>query len=487
MSGRAIAILLATLLLTSCGGNGGNPAPPRVTTPATVEVAQSNVIVPVIVPLGDLVRLINAELPVELYRIDKPNATCVPAQRIGSLKITPKLGCKMVGSVRRGPVRIAANGATLRLMLPLQAEVSARNIGGIIKSETATAAADVRADVQLDLSSDWQPRAKVTIDYAWTKKPGIELLGTRITFADKADARLAEVVARLERDIPRHLIALRPRAKLESAWASGFTSVSLNRERPPVWLRITPQQLHYGGYFVENNVIMLRLAVDARTETFVGVRPPDPVATPLPRAQPLADSDGFHFRMPVVADYDQLEPVLAKALGKLAKKGLDLPDIGRVKLDFGKVTIYATENGRLAIGIAVDAALPNRLVSTRGTVWFTGIPYNMPGSQKVMVRNLDVSGTAENASGRLLLAIATAPAVKAEIATALSHDFAGDYAKLRVKIDKALTQKQVGDFILDAKISEIANGSIVPLGQGLYMPVDVTGTGEVRFSPRPAR
>jgi hypothetical protein len=191
--------------------------------------------------------------------------------------------------------------------------------------------------------------------------------------------------------------------------------------------------------------------------------------------------------MPVVADYDQLEPVLSKALGKLAKKGLDLPKIGRIDLDFGKVTIYATEKGRVAIGVAVDATTPGRLVTARGTVWLTGVPYNVPGSQKVLVRDLAITGTADTAAGRLLLAIATAPAVQAEITTALSHDFANDYAKLRVKIDKALTQKQVGDFILDAKIADIVNGSIVPLGQGLYMPVDVTGTAEVRFSPRPAR
>ncbi len=480
---RTTVVLLLMLLLAACDRDSGNPAPPRDTTPAAIPVQQSHVVVPVSVSIGDLEAKLNAEIPPELYTIDKQEKSCVKAQKIGKLKITPDIGCHIIGAVQRGPIRIHGDGETLRMVMPVDARVSARDIAGIIKSETATAAAEVHATIKLDLTPDWQPRAKVDIDYDWTEKPGIDFLGQRITFADKADAKLADVVARLERDIPRHLAELHPRTVLERAWASGFTSVELNRRNPPVWLRITPQRLSYGGYSVERGTILLRLAVTANTETFVGDRPTDPPATPLPPSGAVAGAGGFHFRMPVVADYQQLEPVLAKALGKLAKKGISLPEIGAVDVKFGKVTMYATGKGRMAIGLDVRASTPGQLLATHGTVWLTGIPYNIPGNQRVFVRDLTVTGTADTTAGRLLLAIATAPTVQAEIASAVSHDFVGDFGKLLIKIDKALTDKRVGAFVLNAKVTEVHNGVLVPVGQGIYLPVEVSGTGELRYSP----
>ncbi|MFZ4690137.1 MAG: DUF4403 family protein [Polymorphobacter sp.] len=477
-------LLALALLLAGCGGNDGNPAPPRLTAAADVPVRQSHVVVPVSLEIPALEARLNAEIPKSLYKIDRQESACVAGQRIGKTKVTPDIGCRIVGTVTRGPIRLSGEGKTLQLAMPITAEVSARNIGKIIKSETATGAAIVRADIKLDMTPDWRPLAKVSIDYDWTEKPGVELLGQRFTFAGKADDKLATVIAKLEADIPRHLQALHPRDRLEKAWASGFTSVELNKRNPPVWLRITPQQLSYGGYRVENGQIILALAVDVGTETFVGNRPADPTVTRLPALGKLPSGGGFAFEMPVVADYDQLEPVLAKALGKLAKKGLTLPELGAVKLEFGKVTMYATDAGKLAIGLQVDAAGSRGLVSTKGTVWLTGVPYNQPDSQRILVRDLTVTGTADSPSGRLLLAIAKAPAVQAEIATAVSHDFAGDFAKLMVKVDKALTDKRLGAFVLNAKIESVSNGNVQPLGQGLYMPVTVRGKGDLRFSPK---
>ena len=503
---RGMAVVLL-LLLAACGAKNSNPAPPRLTAVTAIPPQVSTITVPVSASVADLEARLNAEVPNQLVEINK-QTTCVKAAKVSAClvpkreciggvcktvgckigldkaRITPDVSCRIVGRVTRGPIRLSGSGETIDLVMPVSATVSAKDIGKIIKSETATAAADVRAKVHLGMVGDWQPTAKVDIDYEWTKKPGISLLGQRITFAEKADPQLEKIIAKLEADIPAHLAKLHPRERIAAGWAKGFTSVMLNRTNPPVWLRITPQQLQFSGYDIDGDRLVLKLAVKANTETFVGNRPPDPPATPLPRQASIAGAPGFSFHIPVVADYRELEPVLAKALHKLSGKNIEVPGIGRIDVKFGKVTVYATDAGRLAIGVAMQVATPGQILSSSGTVWATGVPYNDPGSQRVRVRDLTVNGRGDDATFDIMLAVARSPMVMDSLGDGLSQNFTRDYDKLMGKIERALTEKRVGDFVLNARIDSVRNGVIKPLGQGLYMPVDATGVGDLRYEPR---
>jgi hypothetical protein len=125
------------------------------------------------------------------------------------------------------------------------------------------------------------------------------------------------------------------------------------------------------------------------------------------------------------------------------------------------------------------------LIKPRGTVWVTGQPYNEPGSQRIMVRDLQIAGSPDSTSFAVLLAVAQSEGVRGEITNALSQDFARDYNKILAKAGDAIAQKRLGDFLLTATISDVKNGVIYPAGQGLYMPVDATGTAALRFAPRP--
>lgn len=232
------AAAIGLTALASCGPSTVNPAPERLTAAAVVPIPTSQLVIPATIELSDLERRINADLPVDLYRIDKVEKACVPAQRVLGLKITPNIGCRIVGDIKRGRIRVFGKRDTLFLTMPVNATVSAKNIGGIIKSETATGAGEVRATVRLSVNRDWNPTARILINYDWTEKPGVTILGFRVTFAHKADEKLAKVIARLEQDIPKHLVAMHPREKIEKAWASGFTTILVNRINPPVWLRV---------------------------------------------------------------------------------------------------------------------------------------------------------------------------------------------------------------------------------------------------------
>ena len=479
MNGR-LSALVVVVLLAGCSRDSSNPAPPRVTVPMAISASASAIAVPISARLADLERMVNAEVPRTLVTIDEAKPACVTVPVIG------KISCRLEGVVTRGAIRVTGNGDVLTLTMPVEAVVSAKDIGKVIKSKTATAAAVVEAQVRLTSIGNWQPTATATIDYRWTRKPGVDFLGRRITFAGRADPELQKLLRRLEASVPGHIAKLHPREKLADAWARGFTAIKLNDHNPPVWLRLTPEQLRFRRYHIDKGAITLELGATARTETFVGERPADPPVTPLPPPAPrqIAPDTGFHFHVPVIADYAELEPVLEKALKKLEKKPISVPRVGDVRAEFTDVTLYPTTGGRLAIGLSLKVKTPRGWIDPRGTVWVTAQPYNAPGSQQVKVRDLQIAGSPDSPSFRVLLAVAQSESVRAEITTALSEDFSRDYNKILAKAGAAIAQKRLGDFQLTATIGDVQNGVLYPAGQGLYMPVEATGMAALRFAPR---
>jgi hypothetical protein len=481
--------VLALLALAGCSKQGGNPAPPRIETPADLPQQSSTIVVPVTASLAELERGLDRQTPTALWTIDQHQDRCVPEQRVKlfgrKLKVTPALGCRIVGQVTRGPIRLGGSGKTLAITMPVSARISVRDVGGIIKNKTATGAAIVRATATLSVDRNWSPIATVRIAYDWTDPPGIDFLGQRIRFAEKADEKLKSVIAGLERDLPKELVKLRTRDRLAGVWRQGFTSIMLNRDKPPAWMRITPQRLGFGGYRVTGRQLQMVLAAEALTQTFVGNRPADPVPTPLPPPSRERGPQGLRFFVPVLADFDQLEPVVARTLVKLAKRGITLTGVGPVDAEFGKVTIYATDGGRLAVGVQAKVKARNHsLVSTKGEVWLSAIPYNDANSQVVRVRDLKIAAHTDSDAVNLLIALFDDPAVLANIRGALVHDFVGDYKKVLTAAQGAIAGHREGDFLMAAQVASVTNGAIQVTGQGLFLPVQANGTASISYRPR---
>ncbi len=505
---RAVAALIL-LILAACQRTAEIPAPPRVTEPARIPVATSQIAVPISAPLADLERLLEAEIPRTLWTIDRQEKECIPAQRLTvclrhrrpcegeacrdvpcalgfqRARVTPAMSCRLVGQVTRGRVRLSGTGETLRLAMPVSATVSVRDVGGIV-SQTATADAEVRAAVRLDTDANWNPTARLTLDYDWLEEPGFDILGRRIRFTSRADPRLQQLVERLERDLPRKLRKLDIPTQLEGLWREGFTVLELNARNPEVWMRVTPLALSHGGYHVEENRLVLRVALQAATETFVGTRPSAPEPRPLPSRSAFPAATRLRFHLPVVADYSALVPVLSDALERLSREPVDVPLVGPTRVRFGRPILYTTEGGRIALGLPVSARGTRGWARTSGTVWLTGQPINAPNSRRVLIQGLAITGEAENAPGDILLAIVQAPGVRETIETALARDFENDFQELMGKITEALDDQRVGHFRLTARITEVLNGQVQPVGQGLYLPVEARGVARLAYSPAPA-
>ncbi|MGK6323938.1 DUF4403 family protein [Sphingomonas sp. DT-51] len=476
-------------LLSGCGKPRDTAAPPRVGAQVgRLPAESSTIVVPVAADLATLEQGLNKETPRVLWTIDEHRDRCVAAKKldlgIAKVKVLPDLGCRLVGQVTRGVIRLSGEGERLDLVMPVRAAVAAQNVGGVL-SKTVTGSAVVRATGRLGIVGDWQPTAKLDIAYDWREQPGIDVAGQRITFTSRADAKLKGVVRKLERDLPRQLAKLQLRDQLAALWAQGFTSIELSKHNPPAWLRVTPRALGFGGYRVDGRRLRLTLAADALTETFVGVRPQDPAATPLPPPSRVAQHAGLRFSVPVLADYRTLEPVVERTLRKLAARGISITAVGPVDVAFGKVTVFATTGGRLAVGVRAKVTpRAAHSVTTSGEAWLTAMPYNDPGSQLVRARDVRLVARTNSAALDLLIRLLGEAQVQSAVALALQHDFRGDYTELLGKAQRAIGSRRQGDFLLSTDVTSVENGQLQVTGAGLFLPVRAQGSAEITYRPR---
>jgi hypothetical protein len=359
--------------------------------------------------------------------------------------------------------------------VPITTTLVARDIGGILKRETATAALDLRLGMTFDLTRDWRLRGDVAVDYSWSKEPGIDFLGRRIVLTDKADEKLGPLKARIAARLERSLAQVKVRAAAERGWRAAHTVLELNRENPAVWGRLTPQRFYYGGYRINGQRMVLALGLEGQLETFVGTRPELPEPGPLPPVERLDAAPGRAIlKIPVVADYAVLEPVLARALEKRAARPFDLGEYGTVKASFSDVVIYGTTDNRIAVGITFDAR--SDLVEWKraeGRLWLTGKPVNAPDSRAVGFTDVAIDGETNLLSEGLLLALANSAELKSTITEALAQNFERDFASLKAKIDRAVARRKDGPVAYSVEIDRITTGRIRAHGQGLYLPVEM--------------
>jgi hypothetical protein len=483
----AVAIASASML-AACDRQVDVEPPPRSTDKAPSPSQKSLIAVPINADTAALKQALERAVPKTLWTINRRERACVKPQEVKlfgkEVKVTPPIACTIVGRVTRGPLRLRGVGDEIIVDVPLNATIAARDVGGVLKGETATGAAMAHARVKIDITPDWRTRGTARISYGWTKAPGIDFLGKRITFTDEADAKLKPVVRDVEREVNREIARIDIRQQAAEVWRQSFTALELNRDKPPVWMRVTPQRILYGGYRMERQQMRLNLGLEAITETFVSGRPTDPTPMSLPNMVREAPTPHLDVRVPVLADYAQLQPVVDRALLKRSARPFVLPKVGPMTVKFGKSTIYGAPDGRIALGVDVAMLLADRSGEpTHGRIWMTAVPVNKPGSAEVHFTNLSINGDADGVGGDLLITLGQSPGFAPLIADALTQNFARDLGELQGKIKRAVDQRREGAFVIRTRVDGFEIGQIKAYGNGLYLPVRMVGGASVDYRP----
>jgi hypothetical protein len=107
----------------------------------------------------------------------------------------------------------------------------------------------------------------------------------------------------------------------------------------------------------------------------------------------------------------------------------------------------------------------------------------LPGSQQLDIGEVGITGNPDNASFRMLLAVARSRLVRDQIARAMSRDFSAERDRALASAREALANRRVGEFRLTATIESVDNGGLVVMGQGLALPVTAQGTARLALDP----
>jgi hypothetical protein len=497
MSRRSLALLVAALLLAAVGAawlllrkTGEaiiSQPPPRAAAAPLPQPATSQIALPVRVPLALLERAVNEAVPTLLWQVDQPSNVCVKAGRVKLLgkqvKLTPDVKCRIIGAVSRGRIRLSGKGNSLHLEMPVSARLEARDVGGVIKRKGTRASALITANMIPELRPDGRLTAHLQLTYDWTQEPSVSVLGQQIRLTEKADEKLAPILAKAQAELPRRLAALPVRSRLETLWREGFLVESINRRNPPAWLRLTPKALALDGMRVERGALRIDVQLGALAEVVLGAAPVAAAPTPLPAIGRSTGRNSLVLHSAVLADPATLQAPIDRALAKVAARGVLVPEAGRITVGFGPSQLYATTGGKLALGLKIKARGPRELLDTEGQLWLTARPETQAGSERMTVRELTLFATEDaDAQLPLLVAVAQSEDVRAALEEALAQDFTRDYTKLLGKIETALAAVKIGDFRLAVQLQAIAHGRAQVLGQSLYLPVEARGTARLDYA-----
>ena len=496
---RTLAFLLGAVLILIVAGGAlilflttdsqiAVEAPPKATDKAPNPSDTTQISVPIEVDSQLLAQAVEKAIPKTLWTINQEQPRCIPPQKVRifgkDIKVTPAIKCTIIGTVTRGPTRLRGDGQTIFVDVPIRAQISARDIGGILKGETATGSAMFHAKINVGVTSNWQTTGKVSLGYNWTKAPGIDFLGQRITFTDKADEKLAPVLAELQTSVEREFQKVNLRKDVDAIWRQAFTSLLVNERNPSVWIRVTPQKLAFGGYSIVGNRIRFDVGIQGVTETFVGDRPADPKPTALPALLQARYPSKLNFSLPVLADYEVLEPVLLRALKRRSQRPFVVPNVGNVQATFDAVKIYGTNNNRIAVGLTLSVQPDDKSIAPmKGMLWVTALPANDKNSAVVHFTNMDVTGDTDKVGGDLLLEFGRSRGVSDALAESLTQNFTKDLDKLKVKIKRAVSHRQEGDLLIETSVDGFETGVIRAYGNGLHLPVHVLGKAQITYRP----
>ncbi|MER9124257.1 DUF4403 family protein [Mesorhizobium sp. M0959] len=477
--------------------------PPQTQAAVGNSANASTIVLPIKASLAEIQTRLNKEIPGTLYSVNEPRDACVPAgwidkcilyapfssrciQRLKT-KISPAIDCHVDGSVTRGTIQVTGSGQTLNLSVPIAVNVTVKGRGEIGRhiQETANGNATVTAAVQADIDEDWNPKATVTPDYHWDKSIGVDVLGFRITFADKVDPKIKDALADLQGKLPGMLQDFKLKERVAKGWDKGFTAIKVN-SAPDVWLRFAPKTVGYKGYEVADGVIRLSLMAGGDAETFVGAKPADPAKVPLPPLVKDLPAAGFEFNLPISLDYAALETEAEKALKVNEKQVMDVPNFGKVDVTFTDVKIYQTTGNLLAIGVSIAADPPTSFLDTKGTIWLTGSVKIDNDAKRLSIDKLDVFGKTDSDTVDLLVSIVSIAPVNKAVRDAVSRDYSKDYEKSITEANKALNMQINDDLYFNGKLDSVAANSVSAGPTSVLVNLTAKGSGELGFGKMPS-
>jgi hypothetical protein len=340
------------------------------------------------------------------------------------------------------------------------------------------------ATLSFDINENWEPTASVNPTYNWIDPPHTWILGFKITFADKIDPRIRDLISQFQQNMPSLMQTLKLREMATKYWHSAFTTMQVN-QNPPVWVHLYPESVGYGGYTVAGGALNLTFMAGGKVATSVGEKPTDPGPTPLPKLQKNLPPPGFSFSVPISADYKSLHDQLASALKFGHAQTFSVQDYGQVKVTVSDVTLYQTTDESLAVGINLEAVPQVSFAQAKGTVWLTS-KINVDNAKHVISpSNFVIYGRNGNVPLDLIVSVIQHTPLRDLAINALTYDYSSQYDKMLAGINGAIRRQITPELYIDGKVNDLSAKNVLAGPDGLTAVLDARGIVSVSSGTLP--
>ena len=369
--------VLGLLLLSWCRGPEVlYPAPP-VAQPddsAPAESRASTIAVPIVIPLGALVELLEAAVP----------------STHGSLEdfqpVPNRDNVSVAYELERERFRATFSGGTVRLSTTIHYAMRAKYrlpalpdpVGTCGTGDGARPRLSVAIETPVSVDEDWKLRTRARIAgvhaTSSTEADACEVTFLSLDVTDQVVDGTRDFLADHLRDIDSLAARVDTRPRFVDWWHTLQQPIELNDS---LWLLMGPEAVRRGSVHGTGDSVTVELALRARPSIVFGHRPsPAPVALPpLQTGQVVPELD---LLVDARAGYGSATRFLNR---RLAGQEIDLP--GRRTVQVDSLRLYGIGSSRLAMEVHVSGDLAGRL-------YLTGRPTIEPDTEIMTVPDLDL-------------------------------------------------------------------------------------------------
>lgn len=459
----------------------------------------STITLPIDIELDYIQNKIQSALPSPLVDLNSQRQVCVKATWFKSkgvpkcsfkgiklyckdswirTKATPDISCETEGWVRRsGPLTITGSGNTLNVSLPLSAQMSAKNIGNLIKSETVNAEATINASATIDLDKQWNPIVSINPEYQWDKQPTLELFDLiPITLAEKVEPELEKILDKEKVKFPDYLKSLKVQQTVRQLWNDVQEPIKINAD-PATFLLVKPLSASFSGFNTLGNKLSTKISLKIETAIVVSnVRPSiEKKALPTLIKHTLLD-DSFILNIPVHVKLIEIE----NSYNRKFPNGFDMP-LDELKLP-GTVNlsnlVLDSENDSIKIKMNIKREISDFIPPIEGIIQLIAKPRLDVLTQTLTLESVSIDSESGGFWFNKLSQLATIPLIEDKLTKHISYDLNNDLKTVRELFSGELNPNTHSSITIRGSLDNMQAQSL--LVSGGYVAVNIITKGKLR-------
>ena len=393
---------------------------------------------------------------------------------------------RVEGSITRsGPIAISADGGRLTLAVPLHYEIAMRGIGwAAYLRDRKTGDVTVRVPFEATLAAGYKLEVRPAGDIAWSERT-VGLLKGKLQLPKYADAKLRAAFKDIGETLRQTLEGQSMREAVAHGWRGLHAPIQL-AAAPPLWLRGSPEKISSGGFSVDGDQPVYRVAISTKLTVHSGERPAPLFMKPMPEpARALAAPLKTIVRLPF--DISALPMQRAIAVAFPEHDEIDTQADAKampVTVRTARTAVYPARD-RVALELQLDVVSPKRLFGMTGKAYFMGRPVLKPETGSLELEDIGFPEPppkeAKNARQQILR-IGEEP-FAGRFAAAARMNIGREIAEFLPRLNAMVDQQLDETLRLQGTFEKAEVVAVEPIRDAFRLHLDLTG----ELSLRPGR